>query len=67
MNDPELILADEPTGNLDEASGRIVMELLTGLQKELHKTLVLVTHDREIADHCDRTITIRHGRIDSLD
>ncbi len=67
MNDPELILADEPTGNLDEACGRIVMELLTGLQKKLHKTLVLVTHDREIADHCDRTITIRHGRIVSLD
>lgn len=63
MNDPELILADEPTGNLDEASGRIVMELLTGLQKELHKTLILVTHDKEIADHCDRTIMIRDGRI----
>ena len=63
MNDPELILADEPTGNLDEASGRIVMELLTGLQKEMHKTLILVTHDKEIADYCDRTIMIRDGRI----
>ena len=63
MNDPELILADEPTGNLDEASGRIVMELLTGLRKEMHKTLILVTHDKEIADYCDRTIMIRDGRI----
>ena len=54
---------DEPTGNLDEASGRIVMELLTGLQKEMHKTLILVTHDKEIADYCDRTIMIRDGRI----
>lgn len=64
MNDPELILADEPTGNLDEASGRMVMELLTGLQKELHKTLVLVTHDKEIAGYCDRTVVIRNGRIE---
>ena len=64
MNDPELILADEPTGNLDEASGRMVMELLTGLQKELHKTLVLVTHDKEIAGYCDRTVVIRDGRIE---
>lgn len=64
MNDPELILADEPTGNLDEASGRIVMELLTGLQKELHKALVLVTHDKEIAAYCDRTVVIRDGRIE---
>lgn len=60
---PPVILADEPTGNLDEASGRIVMELLTGLQKEMHKTLILVTHDKEIADYCDRTIMIRDGRI----
>ena len=60
---PSIILADEPTGNLDEASGRIVMELLTGLQKEMHKTLILVTHDKEIADYCDRTIMIRDGRI----
>lgn len=61
--DSKMILADEPTGNLDEASGRIVMELLTGLQKEMHKTLILVTHDKEIADYCDRTIMIRDGRI----
>lgn len=63
MNDPSLILADEPTGNLDEAAGRMVMELLISLQKNLHKTLVLVTHDREVADFCNRLITMKDGRI----
>lgn len=63
MNDPKLILADEPTGNLDEASGQMVMELLIRLQKDLHKTLVLVTHDKEIADFCGRVINIKEGRV----
>lgn len=67
MNDPKLILADEPTGNLDEASGRMVMKLLAGLQRQLHKALVLVTHDREVAGFCDRVITVRDGRIDRTD
>lgn len=62
MNDPPLILADEPTGNLDEASGRMVMELLISLQKSLQKTLVVVTHDREVADFCSRLITMKDGR-----
>lgn len=64
LNDPPLILADEPTGNLDEASGRMVMELLIRLQKDLHKTLVLVTHDKEIADFCSRTVMMKDGRMD---
>lgn len=63
MNDPKLILADEPTGNLDEASGQMVMELLIRLQKDLHKTLVLVTHDKEVADFCGRVINIKAGRV----
>lgn len=63
MNDPKLILADEPTGNLDEASGQMVMELLIRLQKDLHKTLVLVTHDKEVADFCGRVIHIKEGRV----
>ena len=63
MNDPPLILADEPTGNLDEASGRMVMELLIRLQKDLHKTLVLVTHDKEIADFCSRMVMMKDGRL----
>lgn len=63
MNDPELILADEPTGNLDEASGRVVMELLISLQAELHKTLVVVTHDQETASFCGRKILIRDGMV----
>lgn len=63
MNDPPLILADEPTGNLDEASGRMVMELLIRLQKDLHKTLVLVTHDKEIADFCSCMVMMKDGRL----
>ncbi len=63
MNDPKLILADEPTGNLDEVSGQMVMELLIRLQKDLHKTLVLVTHDKEVADFCGRVINIKAGRV----
>ena len=63
MNDPKLILADEPTGNLDEASGQMVMELLIRLQKDLHKTMVLVTHDKEVADFCGRVINIKAGRV----
>lgn len=65
MNDPPLILADEPTGNLDEISGRMVMELLIKLQKNLQKTLVLVTHDREVADFCGRLITMKDGRTEA--
>lgn len=63
MNDPDVILADEPTGNLDAASARIVMELLMDIKDQFHKTLILVTHNQEAADWCDRIIKIRQGRI----
>ena len=60
INDPALIFADEPTGNLDETSGRSVMELLTELHRE-GRTIVMVTHDPSIAEFASRTRSIRDG------
>ena len=62
INDPDVILCDEPTGNLDKQSGEEVMELLKRLNKERGKTVVIVTHDRDIAAVCDRIIEISDGR-----
>ncbi len=64
IHKPELVFADEPTGNLDEASGKEVIELLLELQKSLKLTLVLVTHDRDIAAYADRIIHMRDGKLD---
>ncbi|GAB4273887.1 MAG: ABC transporter ATP-binding protein [Deferrisomatales bacterium] len=61
---PSLILADEPTGNLDRDTGAQVMALLFGLQRERGTTLVLVTHDPELAGKCRRRIALRDGRVD---
>ena len=63
MNDPEVILADEPTGNLDDSSARIVMELLMNIKDQFKKTLIIVTHDHTVASWCDRMIKIELGRI----
>ena len=60
---PRVILADEPTGNLDTRSGEMVMELLTRLHRELQITLVLVTHDEWIADRADRVLRLADGRL----
>ncbi len=60
---PKLVLADEPTGNLDDATGRTVMELLTGLVREDGATLVCVTHSREAAGYADLTWEIRSGQL----
>jgi putative ABC transport system ATP-binding protein len=60
---PKLILADEPTGNLDGKTGRQVIELLFGLQRRREATLVLVTHDERLAAACGRTIRMADGRI----
>ncbi|ESQ84630.1 ABC transporter [Asticcacaulis sp. AC466] len=62
MNGGEIVLADEPTGALDTASGEEVMRILKGLHKEGH-TVIIVTHDMEVAEHCERVIEIRDGRI----
>jgi putative ABC transport system ATP-binding protein len=62
---PRLLLADEPTGNLDSGTGKQIIELLVGLHRNLGVTLVLVTHDAALAGHADRIVTLRDGRIAS--
>ena len=62
-NRPGVLLADEPTGNLDSQNAVQVMELLTNLQREHHTTLILVTHDAEIAGHASRILRMKDGRI----
>lgn len=62
---PPLILADEPTGNLDSANGKHVLDMLVELNRSEGTTLVLVTHDRELAARADRLITLHDGRIAS--
>ncbi|PLX78161.1 MAG: ABC transporter [Desulfuromonas sp.] len=62
---PSLILADEPTGNLDTDTGKKIMDILFSLQNDLGTTLVLVTHDESLAERCDRTIRMRDGRLAS--
>ena len=61
--DPVLIVADEPTGNLDGETGRQIADLLFAKQSERGATLLLVTHDVTLADRCDRQIAVRSGRI----
>ncbi|WP_288349123.1 ABC transporter ATP-binding protein [uncultured Thalassospira sp.] len=61
--DPELLLADEPTGNLDGATGETIIELLFDLTKRRGSTLLLITHDPGLAERCDRTVMLRDGEI----
>jgi len=61
---PEILLADEPTGNLDGVNGEAIMDMLFGLRDRHGATLVLVTHARELVDRCDRVIRLRDGRLD---
>ncbi|OHB43693.1 MAG: ABC transporter ATP-binding protein [Planctomycetes bacterium GWF2_39_10] len=63
INNPELLLCDEPTGNLDTKTGHEIRELIWDLNKTLNQTVVIVTHDEEIAKHADRIIRIADGRI----
>lgn len=63
VNQPKVILADEPTGNLDKATGEEIMELLVNLNKDFKTTVIIVTHNQEIADKCSRTINFSDGKI----
>ena len=63
INDPEILLCDEPTGNLDEKSGNEVMDLLLKMNREQKKTIIIITHNPEIAKQCQRTIEISDGKI----
>jgi len=60
---PPLLLGDEPTGNLDSASAATILDLLAGLQDELGTTVLLVTHDAQVAASCRRIVSVRDGRI----
>jgi len=62
-NDPKLLLADEPTGNLDTPSGTVVLDLFDRLHRERGLTLVVITHDQQVAARAQRTVWIRDGRI----
>ena len=62
---PAIILADEPTGNLDSTTGASIIDLLFGLRDRHGATLVLVTHDPELAARCDRVISLRDGRVEA--
>lgn len=63
INNPDIILADEPTGNLDSKSGKIVIDALTRINKENGKTIVMVTHDPQMASYCSRIILLKDGTI----
>ncbi|MDB4213331.1 ABC transporter ATP-binding protein [Octadecabacter sp.] len=62
---PKILLADEPTGNLDETNGAAIIDMLFGLREQHGATLIMVTHSSELAARCDRTIRLRDGRIDT--
>jgi len=65
VNDPTIVLADEPTGNLDSKSGEEIMELIMGLNQEKGVTLILVTHDLHVANHAQRIVHLLDGRVEN--
>ena len=67
VNNPALVLADEPTGNLDTKSGEEVIKLFKSISREKNVTIVMVTHNQDITKYCDRVIHIRDGRIEKIE
>jgi putative ABC transport system ATP-binding protein len=67
VNNPSLILADEPTGNLDSKTSEIVLGTFQKLNKELGRTIILITHEQEIAEHADRILFIKDGLLEERD
>jgi len=65
VNDPEVVLADEPTGNLDSAAGEEILRLLRRMRDEKGQTIVMVTHNEHAAEYADRIVRLRDGRIDA--
>lgn len=66
VNEPSILFADEPTGNLDSVTGDTIENLLFDLNKRLNCTLVIVTHDKDLADKCDIRVNMKDGRIESI-
>jgi len=66
VNEPQVIFADEPTGNLDTRTTFEMMDLITGIARERNQTLVIVTHDTEISQYADCVISIRDGNVESI-
>ena len=67
VNQPSIIFADEPTGNLDSATGAVVEKLLFDYAREHKATLIIVTHDQDLADKCNMQVHIKDGRIERID
>jgi putative ABC transport system ATP-binding protein len=65
VKNPPLILADEPTGNLDSRSGAEIISILTSLHAEQGITLVMITHDNNIAHHCQRIVHLKDGQVEA--
>lgn len=63
---PAILFADEPTGNLDIATGERIIELLFSLNKQANTTLILVTHDLQLAQRCERTLMLQHGKLSAI-
>ena len=67
VNQPSIIFADEPTGNLDSTTGEVIEDLLFGLNKDSGSTLIIVTHDADLASKCDIKIYVKDGKIDRIE
>lgn len=67
INQPQVVFADEPTGNLDTKTTYEMMDLITGLAKEHHQTLVIVTHDLELSEYADRIVVMMDGKIEKIE
>lgn len=66
VNEPPVVFADEPTGNLDTKTTYEMMDLITGMAKKNRQTLVIVTHDQELADYADRIVVLQDGKIEKI-
>jgi len=64
---PEILLADEPTGNLDSRNSKLVVDILKNINEELGTTIVIVTHNPEVANSCQRIVRIRDGKVESIE
>jgi putative ABC transport system ATP-binding protein len=67
MNNPRVLFADEPTGNLDYETGRQIMSVLEQLHREQKQTIIMVTHDRALARQADRVLVLRSGRLEKAE